>query len=106
MAEFLSKVVNYFLKQTRAISNDENSTANNIAVFLGMITLGANIPIFKQDLDIKGVIIKSIELSKLKMTVPLICNILLGLKNSLVFVYSVPYIASLLDLLKEIQKLP
>lgn len=71
-----------------------------------MVSLGSNLPILKRDLDIRGLLLKSMELSKLKIIVPIICNILIGLKSSSFFAHHVPYVASLLDLLKEIQKQP
>ncbi len=71
-----------------------------------MVSLGSNLPILKRDLDIRGLLVKAMELSKLKIIVPIICNILIGLKSSSFFSHNVPYVASLLDLLKEIQKQP
>jgi hypothetical protein len=71
-----------------------------------MISIGSNIPIIKSDLDIKGIIVKALEMSKLKNIVPIVCNILLGLKASTIFQHHVPYTSSLLDLLKEVQKQP
>lgn len=120
---FLSKIAkkslyNLVIKETfncmnKVISDERIATQNesdkktlkNIGRWLGQLTLARNKPIVMKYMNIKSLLIDAYKNSRFGIIIPLVCKILEGAKDSVVFKPKNPWMGSLLSLLSEIHNL-
>lgn len=103
--QMINQLINYLIAKDQ-VSTPEYTTSRNCGKWVSLITLYSNRPILLKDFDIKSKIYRAIDEHKLGHIIPAICTILLLIEKSSFFKINVPYINSLLDVLREILYIP
>lgn len=88
------------------LSDGDKNILRSLGSWLGLITLAKNKPILILDLDVRKLLLDSVENSKLEYIVLLVCKILSPSSQSQVFTYDNAWIRGTLSLLNEIYELP
>jgi CCR4-NOT transcription complex subunit 1 len=101
----INDVIN-FVSVRETLSAEDKNTARTCGSWLGQITLACNKPILLADLDLKKRIYESLENKTLSNIVHIVGSFLKVMERSKLFNVSVPFINSLLDVLREILHSP
>lgn len=84
------------------LTPEERKMVRNCGKWLGIITLASNIPILRKDLDIKLRIFEALEARRAYKVIPIVINIMEGIKQSRIFKKNNPYIMAILSVLTEV----
>eukprot|EP00127_Corallochytrium_limacisporum_P001927 Clim_evm82s88 gene=Clim_evmTU82s88 len=93
--------------------SSERTILKNLGMWLGLITLRRNKPIFHKDLSLKDLMLDAYNMARqagkedgakspLIFVVPLVCKVLEGCRESRIFTDRSPYINSILRVLKDL----
>lgn len=76
----------------------------NLGIFIGMLTVGANRPLYAKEIDLKQMLIEGFASDKMRLVVTFVCRIMRECKQSFVFRVQNPWVRANLEILKEISE--
>lgn len=84
------------------LTPEERKMVRNCGKWLGILTLASNKPILRKDLDLKLRIFEALEARRVNKIIPIVINIIEGIKKSRLFKKNNPYIMAVLSVLTEV----